>query len=190
MSPEGTEMAGARQLTSTTLREQLGDGTLAGRWQIDGSGSTIALRTRTMWGLVPVKGVFRTVTGEANVSGDGDVQARIEVLSASVDTKNAKRDVHLRSKDFFATDSHPSIVVEIDKVVPSAAGVTASGRLVVRGVANPIELPLTVSSDGDGVVLLEGSVVVDRSLFGIDWNRMGMASTKTTIDVHARFAKL
>ena len=41
-----------------------------------------------MWGLLPVKGAFRRVTGNGTASAAGDVTGTITVAARSVDTKN------------------------------------------------------------------------------------------------------
>jgi polyisoprenoid-binding protein YceI len=89
------------QLTSSELQAQLQDGKLAGSWTLDPSRSETRLKSKAMWGLVPVTGVFREISGKADVSPAGEVTGTIVVAARSVDTKNEKRDVHLRSADFF-----------------------------------------------------------------------------------------
>src|SRR6266699_4283863 len=108
MKPEDG-MAPTRQMTTSALQATLKDGTLAGSWTLDASRSTIGLRSKSMWGLAPVKGVFRQVSGTGAVSPAGEVSGTITVAAASVDTKNKRRDKHLRSADFFDSDTHPQI---------------------------------------------------------------------------------
>src|SRR5260221_8242441 len=90
-------MAPSGQMTAPALQTLLRDATLAGNWTLNPSKSTIGLRSRSMWGLAPVKGVFREVTGTGAVSPAGEVTGTITAGSASIDTKNSKRDAHLRS---------------------------------------------------------------------------------------------
>ena len=40
-----------------------------------------------MWGIVPVKGTFSDLAGSAAVAADGGVTGRLEVKSASINTK-------------------------------------------------------------------------------------------------------
>ncbi len=42
-----------------------------GTWQLDASASAVALKHRTMWGLVAVKGAFASVAGGGEVGPDG-----------------------------------------------------------------------------------------------------------------------
>ena len=85
-----------------------------------------------MWGMVPVKGVFREVTGSGTVSAAGDVAGTITVAAGSIDTKMKKRDDHLRSADFFDVANTPDITFTVEQVTPSGEGVTVTGALTVR----------------------------------------------------------
>jgi len=52
----------------------------------------------------------------------------ITVAAASVDTKNAKRDTHLRSAEFFDAEAHPQITVRVEGLAPASEGVTVTGH--------------------------------------------------------------
>ena len=178
------------QLTAPALQARLADATLAGDWTLDGARSTIGLRSRSIWGLAPVKGVFGQVAGHGTVSPAGEVSGTITVAAASIETKNAKRDKQpRRSADFFQTDTYPHITFSVDRLQPSSEGVTVTGKLTVRGRTRPVTFPAKVSVLGSGEVRLDTEVQVNRADFGLTWNQMGMASMKNTITVHAVFGK-
>jgi polyisoprenoid-binding protein YceI len=181
-------MALTEQMTAPALQAMLKDGTLAGSWTLDGSRSTIGLRSKSMWGLVPVKGTFREVAGNGVVSPDGQVSGTITVGAASIDTKNKKRDTHLRSADFFDSDNHPQITVSASGFAPSGQGVTVAGTLTVRDQTRPLTFDATVAVDGDEV-WLDTEIEVNRGDFGLTWNQVGMASMHNTITVHAVFTR-
>ena len=182
-------MAPTGQVTASAVQAMLKDGTLAGSWTLDGSRSTIGLRSKSMWGLAPVKGVFRQVSGEGSVLPEGQVSGTITVAAASIDTKNKKRDTHLRSAEFFDSDNHPQITVSASAFAPSSQGVTVTGTLTVRDQTRPLSFDATVSAvDGDEV-WLDAEIEVNRADFGLTWNQMGMASMHNTITVHAVFTR-
>src|SRR5262249_60898428 len=129
----------------------------------DGAKSTVGVGSRSVGGLVPVKGVFGQVTGHGTVSPAGEVSGTITVAAGSVETKNATRDRHLRSGDFFATGAFPHITFSVDRLEPSSEGVTVAGQLTVRGRTRPVTVPATVSVAGTGEVWLEAQGPVTRA---------------------------
>jgi polyisoprenoid-binding protein YceI len=126
------------QAASSALQALLLDGKFTGSWTLDASRSEVRLKTTSMWGLAPVKGVFRQVAGNGTVTPDGDVTGTITVTAASIDTKTKKRDQHLRSADFFDVDNYPLITFAVHQVKPSGSGVTVVGSLTVRGRTRPV----------------------------------------------------
>jgi polyisoprenoid-binding protein YceI len=126
------------QLTAPTLQALLQDGALPGEWILDPSRSTVSLKNRSMWGLVPVNGVFRQVSGNGTVSPDGEASGTVTVAAASIDTNNTRRDTHLRSADFFHSANHPDITFTADGIRPSGEGVAVSGALTVRDCTRPL----------------------------------------------------
>ena len=138
-----------------------------------------------MWGLTSVKGIFRELEGSGTVSAAGEITGGIALPTGSLDTKNSKRDAHLRSADFFLSEKYPVITFSVGTIVPASEGVTVSGNLTVRDTSRPISFPATVDLTGDNEVVLDATVQVDRSEFGLTWNRMGMVSMDHTITIHA-----
>jgi polyisoprenoid-binding protein YceI len=182
-------MAPSQQITAPVLQELLKDAVLAGEWVLDPSRSTVSLKSRSMAGLVPVNGVFRQVTGNGTVSPAGEVRGALTVTAASIDTKNTRRDMHLRSADFFDSDYHPDITFTVAGIRPSARGVTMTGTLSVRDRTRPLTFDGTATVRGDGEVCLDAEVHINRADFGLTWNRMGMVSMNSTVTIHALFTK-
>jgi polyisoprenoid-binding protein YceI len=50
-------------------------------------------------------------------------------------------------------------------------------------------VPLSVTAGADDTVALDAEIDVDRSDFGLTWNRLGMVSMQNTINIHAVFAR-
>ena len=142
-----------------------------------------------MWGLASVKGVFTGVSGTGTVSPSGAVSGTITVAAGSIDTKNKKRDEHLRSADFFDADNHPGITVSVDGITPSGTGAQVTGTLAVRDRTRPVSFDAKVSAVDAAEVWLDAEVQVNRADFGLTWNQMGMASMDNTITVHAVFTR-
>jgi polyisoprenoid-binding protein YceI len=175
-------------LTSSALQALLQDGKLAGSWTLDPARSEVRLRTRHTFGLLPLNGVFRNVSGNGTVTVAGDASGVITVAAGSIDTRNSTRDNHLRSADFFDVANHPDITFAADGVTQADGGVRVAGRLTVRGRTLPVSFDAKVSG-ADNEVLLDGELQVNRADFGLTWNRMGIASMHNTITVRAVFTR-
>jgi polyisoprenoid-binding protein YceI len=181
-------MGPSGQLTSSALQALLQDGKLAGSWTLDPARTEVRLKTRHRWGLAALQGVFRQVTGNGTVTAAGEVRGVITVAAGSIDTKNSKRDKHLRSADFFDVAAHPDLTFAADGVTPADGGVRVTGSLTARGRTRPASFDATVSS-ADVEVWLDGELQVNRADFGMSWNWMGIASMHNTIVVHAVFTR-
>lgn len=124
-----------------------------------------------------VRGAFNNVTGSADIAEDlSDSTATVVIETASVDTRSADRDTHLRSADFFDVDAYPEIRFvssAIDEVDEGSYIVT--GDLTIRDMTKTVSIPLEligVESDPFGNLRagLEGSRRIDRKDWGVTWN--------------------
>ncbi len=160
--------------------------TLAGSWALDQARSSVRLSSKAL-GLIPVRGEFREVRGTGTISPDGTVRGTLTVATASIDTKNAKRDVHLRSADLFDSDQYPDITFVAETARLSGPDAVVTGALTVRGVTRPLTFDAAVSIRGDGEIGLDATVRINRADFGLTWNVLGTASMLSTITVQAIF---
>jgi polyisoprenoid-binding protein YceI len=167
----------------------LADGKLAGSWALDGAKSSVGLRTKSVWGLVKVKGVFSQVAGEAVISAAGEATGTIRVAAASIDTGIKKRDDHLRSADFFDAAKYPDITFSASSVALSGESATVSGTLTVRDQTRPVTVNGTVSAHGQDEISLDAELPVNRGHHGLSFNQLGMMSLDNIIVIHAVFTK-
>lgn len=177
------------QLTAPPLQTLLKDGALAGEWVLDSRTSSIRLTSRSMWGLVRVNGVFREVSGNGTVSANGEVSGTVTVAATSIDTSNSRRDTHLRSADFFDSNTYPDITFTADGIRLSGQGAAVTGTLTVRDRTRPLSFDAVVSVQGDGEIWVDAGVGVNRADFGLTWNLMGMVSVNNTLTIHAVFTQ-
>jgi polyisoprenoid-binding protein YceI len=175
--------------TATPLKALLSDGTLAGSWTLNAARSTVRLATKSVWGLVKVKGAFTEVTGQGTVTADGQATGVLTVAAASVDTGHAKRDAHLRSADLLDVEAFPEITFRATRVALDGSGLTVSGTLTVHGTAKPVTVTADVATQGADEITLDASVPVNRADYGVSWNQLGMASMDNTLTIHAVFTR-
>lgn len=175
----------------TTARTQavLRDSALVGDWVLDPQASSIRFKTRSMWGMVPVTGVFHEISGNGTVGPDGKVSGTIMVATASIDTRNTRRDAHLRSADFLDSGNAPYITFAADGVRACGQSVTVTGALTVRGRTLPLSVEATASVRAADQVLLDAEVGINRADFGVTRSLAGMASLNNTLTIHAVFSR-
>jgi len=181
MSPSGPQ-------ADPAVQALLRGGELAGSWTLDPARSQVELNTRHTWGLRPLTGVFRQVTGNGTVTAAGEVTGTITVAAASIDTRSTMRDKDLRSAKVFDIANHPDIIYTVDGMQPASEGVRVTGRLTVRGRTRPLSFDATVSA-AEGDVQLEAEVPVNRADFGLTYSPLRMASMHNTIRVRAVFTR-
>ena len=176
-------------MTAPAVQAVLTDGALVGDWVLDQRKSSIRLKNKSMWGLVRVNGVFREVSGNGTVSPDGQVSGTVTVAAASIDTKNARRDTHLRSADFFDSGNNPDITFTANGIRPSVQGVAVTGVLTVRGRTRPLSFEAAASVQGDVEIWLDAEVPINRADFGLTWNLLGLISMDNTLTIHVVFTR-
>jgi len=174
--------------TASALQALIEDGTLTGSWILDSARSEVRLETRHSWGLRPVHGVFRQVTGAGTVTAAGEVTGTLTVAAGSIDTKSKMRDKDLRSAKVFDIPNHPDITYVVDGIQPANGGVRVTGSLTVRGRTRPLSFDAKVSTVA-GEMCLDAEVPVNRADFGLTYSPLRMASLHNTIAVHAVFTR-
>ncbi|MEO3756785.1 YceI family protein [Mycobacterium sp. B14F4] len=165
-----------------SLSEFFSDPSSAGTWTLDPDGSTITVKAKSMWGLVPVKGRFTEFGGEGQLAAPQTVSGRVDIKAASLRTGIRKRDQHLHSADFFEAEKFPDISV----VVSSADAVDGDSldlraQLTIKGTTKPLTLRITVAPVGDGGMRLTTQATLNRQDFGVDGNLIGMIGDTATI---------
>ena len=165
-----------------SLSEFFSDPASAGTWAVVPDQSTITVKAKSMWGLVPVKGRFGEFSGEGQVAAPQTVSGHVDIKAASMRTGIRKRDEHLHSADFFDAERFPDInVVVTGADAIEGDSVKLRADLTVKGTTRPVELTTTVTPTGDGGMRLTGHGTVNRQEFGVDGNLIGMIGDQATL---------
>ena len=174
-----------------STQELLSNPTSVGIWSLDPNRSTIGFKAKSMWGIAPVKGRFLEFSGDGQITDTQTVFGRIDIHTASLDTKLGMRDEHLRSADYFDAERFPDISV----VVTGAEAINGDtvdlrAQLTVKGTTATLPLRATVAMVDDGAVRLSAEATVDRKAFGVSGNLMGMLTDKVTISGDVVFRRV
>ena len=157
--------------------------TMSGSWQLDPQRSSIEFRVGHFWGLVTVKGRFDDYRGELDLSTDPAIELTID--ADSVQTGNRKRDRHLRSADFFDTESHPRLRFLSDSVELHGDVLNVRGRLAARGRSIPLELEAHIRQAG-GELEIEAAATAPHRELGMTYSPLGMIRPRSELFVKAR----
>lgn len=147
-------------------------------WTLDATHSEVEFSVRHLM-IANVKGRFSDPTGTVTYDpAEPDALAmRIEIPTGTVDTRNAQRDTHLRSADFFKSDAFPTMIFTGKRVIGDVTGsFTLVGDLTIRGKTHTITLDVTAEGRGDdpwGNERLGFSATgkVNRQDYDLHWNQ-------------------
>jgi polyisoprenoid-binding protein YceI len=133
-----TNDEGQQSSVQIDIAALLAGGTATGHWVLDPARSRVQFHVKHFWGAITVHGSFAQITGEGTVGADETVTGRLSMDAASLDTKNSRRDRHLRSADFFDAERHPQAVVTVTSAKPAGrARLACEGTLDAAGHVAP-----------------------------------------------------
>ncbi|MFN2614681.1 MAG: YceI family protein [Actinomycetota bacterium] len=163
---------------SVTLRKEAGlQLPQAGTWVVDRAHSTVEFSVRHLM-VSKVRGGFGTFDASLNIAEkpeDSSVTATID--ASSINTRDEKRDAHLRSADFFDTETFPTWTFRSVGLRPTSNRTFAlDGELTIRGVSKPVTLAveyggLVDDPWGNTRAIFSAETEIDREEFGLTWNQ-------------------
>lgn len=147
------------------------------KWVLDTAHSNVEFTVRHMM-IAKVKGTFHefTATIEADPEDLTTADIEFEIDVKSVDTRNADRDNHLRSADFFDADNHPKMTFKATRIVKKGDGeYEVTGDLTIRGVTRQETFDVTFEGAGkdpwgNEKAGFSVSGAINRSHYGLTWN--------------------
>ncbi len=150
---------------------------LAENYKIDRSHSSVGFSV-THLGLSKVKGSFGQFSGDVVYDPADISKSSVEVTidATTIDTRSEGRDKHLKSPDFFAADSFPTITFKSTSVTPKGPkNFEITGDLTMRGVTKPVTLAVEMVGSMDDPNMgkrlgFTASGRINRQDFGVSWS--------------------
>ncbi len=171
-------------------------------WNIDATHSTAEFKVKHMM-ISNVKGSFPKVSGVLTLDESdltkSSVAATIDV--ASIETRDAGRDGHLKSADFFDVEKFPTMTFKSTRVDSTGGGEgTVEGDLTIRDVTRKVvftvEGPTAPTKDpwGNMRVAVSATSKISRKEFGLVWNTLletggALVGDEVTITLDVEFVK-
>jgi polyisoprenoid-binding protein YceI len=147
-------------------------------WNIDPAHSAAEFKVKHMM-ISNVKGQFAKVTGTLTLDESDLSRSRVEarIEAASVETRDAQRDAHLKSPDFFDVEKFPTLTFQSTEIRLVKDGELAiAGNLTIRDVTRKVvfsaEGPTPPAKDpwGNTRVGVSATTRISRKDFGLTWN--------------------
>lgn len=148
-------------------------------FQIDTAHSEVGFSVRHMV-ISTVRGRFNTFSGTLNIDeanpANSSVEAEVDV--ASIDTRDANRDAHLRSADFFDAEQFPKLTFKSTNVENVGGGeYKVTGDLTVHGVTKPVVFDVEYSGTikdpyGLNRTGFTATTKINRKDYGLTWNNL------------------
>jgi polyisoprenoid-binding protein YceI len=149
----------------------------ATRWDFDHSHSSVNFHVRHLM-VSKVHGQFHAWRGVLELDEHDLARSRVEVTidAGSIDTRDPKRDDHLRSADFLEVEKFPHLVFASTKIEPLGdEAAKVHGELTIHGVTKPVVLDVELSPSirdpwGGTRTGFSAKTAISRKDFGLTWN--------------------
>ena len=161
--------------TSTTSTTTLPSGLTTGTWVVETSHSAAQFTVRHA-GIAKVRGSLDISEGLISVGDDlSSTSVTATLDAASVSTRDANRDGHLKSADFFDVENHPAWTFRSTAITPRGGDYVIAGDLTIHGVTRQVELATEFNGAatdpfGAARVGFSASTEISRKEFGLTWN--------------------
>jgi polyisoprenoid-binding protein YceI len=151
---------------------------LAAPWNIDPAHSQTTFSVKHLV-ISTVKGEFGKTAGTIDIDDADPARSRVEATidASTISTRNADRDAHLRSADFFDVAHHPTITFRSTKVEREGAdALRVTGDLTLRGVTRPVVLQVSTSPavkgmGGETRRAFSATTRINRQDYGLKWSK-------------------
>jgi len=170
-------------------------------WQIDTAHSSANFSIKHMM-IAKVHGGFEKMSGSLILDASDITKSSIEasIEAASINTREAQRDTHLKSADFFDVEKYPTLNFTSKKVERDGDDLKVSGDLTIHGVTKEVtfevEGPTAELKDpwGNTKIGLSATTKIKRKDFGLSWNAAleaggVLVGDDVTISLDIQFAK-
>jgi polyisoprenoid-binding protein YceI len=147
-------------------------------WNIDASHTGVSFIARHMI-ITKVRGGFSSFSGALKLDEEDLTKSSVEVSidAASIDSKEPKRDGHLKSPDFLDVEKYPTITFKSTKVTADGPQLLVEGLLTIHGVTKPVTLKAEKEGAGKDPwgnerIAFTAKTSIIREEFGLKWNQV------------------
>jgi polyisoprenoid-binding protein YceI len=147
-------------------------------YDIDPSHSSATFKVRHLM-VSNVRGELGRITGQVFIDESDLSRSSVEATidATAINTRDEKRDAHLRSPDFFDVQTHPTITFKSSRVAAGKSGhLVVTGALTIRGITKEVTLDVEPLSPevrdpwGNDKRGVSATTRINRKDFEVSWN--------------------
>jgi polyisoprenoid-binding protein YceI len=158
----------------------------AGTYELDPAASSITFATKHMFGLSPVHGQFRLISGKIIIADPPTASTASAVIDAtSFESGGEARDKDVKSANFLHVEEHPQILFTSDGLTQRGDQWVLRGHITVRGRSAATELAITELQADDNGLLVKATTRIDRYSHGLT-KKKGMAGRFLDLEITGR----
>jgi polyisoprenoid-binding protein YceI len=146
------------------------------KWDFDLVHSSINFHVRHLM-VSKVHGRFPAWNGVLELDEADLTKSRFDVTidATSIDTKDDKRDVHLKSADFLDVEKFPTITFKSKRIERDGDAYKVTGDITIHGVTKEVELEVEGGEQvkdpwGGTRTGFSAKTKLNRKDFGLTWN--------------------
>ena len=170
-------------------------------WTTDTTHTSVEFAVRHMV-VSTVRGRFDDLTVDAEIDEDDLTKSRgtVTVRTGSVNTREAQRDGHLASPDFFDAEKYPDMTSVVKRVEGADGSYTITGDLTIKDVTHEVVLDAEVSGPvadpwGNTRIGVSATGKLNRKDYGLTWNVVTEAGgllvgDEVKLSIDAEFVKV
>ncbi len=190
-----TSIIAAAFLLVSAAFTTINDNDSATAWQIDKSHSAVNFTINHFF--TPVDGSFDEYEAVVNFdpSNLGESSIDVTIPVSSVNTRNARRDGHLLTDDFFNAEAFPNIRFVSSEIIQDGENnFVARGQLTIRDVTREFDLPFELLGvmdhpmrENTTVAGIVASAQIMRNDFGVgtgDWRATAVVGDRVNIQLN------
>jgi polyisoprenoid-binding protein YceI len=172
----------------------------SGTWTLDRAHSSVEFVAKHLM-VTKVRGYFEDFDGAIHIGDRAeDSWAEATIKTASITTRDERRDGHLTSGDFLEIEKFPEMTFRSTSLNHVEGNrYEADGELTIKGITRPVVLAVEYNGVGKSpwgseVAFFSASTEIDREDYGMTWNQAlesggVLVGKKVRIEIEAQATK-
>ncbi|GAC1695689.1 MAG: YceI family protein [Ktedonobacteraceae bacterium] len=141
-------------------------------WEIDPAHSEVMFSVKHAM-ISTVRGHFNVISGHLHIDDQNPANSWVDAQAnaSSINTRDERRDGHLKSPDFFDAAQYPIITFKSSKVEHvGGTQYKVTGDLTMHGVTKQVTFDAEYNGQGKDAYGMQRAGKINREDWGLTWN--------------------